>query len=501
MKKNQREQQEKRKLLNLKSNSLSQYKKKANLTVCLFLLCFSSQAQVSEPFTKRLNKDYKELISEYKFEIKNIVPLSSELVYLRSLKSTLDLLLLDNSENLDQYEDDLDLNINYLENLDDSDPSKLFFLAEIRLKSALSLFKFGHEFEAAWHFRQAYRNIQRNIKLFPEFTPNYKTSGAINILLGSVPEKHQWLLTLVGLKGSIEVGISQLDQLINSKSNFRNEAIMIKSLLQVYVLNQTELATNFFNASIDLEGSLIQLQKMVLHLKNSQGSEALAVFEKPHKYEQLAYSYYLAGDGYIQKGDYLNAELMYSRFLEQHRGSSNKKDALYKIWLCHYLSNDSEHPTYRESAKLVKEGKSESDKYASKVLSSEELPNIPIMKLRLATDGGFYGIAEKIVSEKPILLDKKDSVEYKYRLARLYHKRGDLKSCLELYKSVLDNINNEHWYFAPNSALMLGYIYLSKNELEFAKLYLTSAMSFKHHEYKNSIDAKAEAALNSISDL
>lgn len=476
------------------------YIKKANLTVCLFLLCQFSFAQVEEPFANSFKAEYLQLISSNTLKFNGDTKLSNEVVYLKSLKSTLNLILLENPKSLDLYEDAFDLQIKYLDDIPDSDPNKLFLLAELRLKYALALFKYGHELEAAWNFRLAHKHVERNLKLFPEFMANYKTSGAINIILGSIPEKHQWLLTLVGLKGSIENGNDQLDKLINSNSVFRHEAIMIKSLLQTYVLNQTQQAVESFEDRIKLEGPLIQLQNMVLYLKNSNGIKALDIFETSPQNDILTYTYYLAGDAYIQKANYQKAEQQYLKFLNLHHGTSNRKDAMYKIWLCHYLSGDQDHMNYRDSARLEIVSKSEADKYADKMLSDNQLPNRDIMKLRLATDGGYFNLADSIISKQPSRLSTRDTVEYDYRLARLYHKKGDIATCINLYKSVLNHSNNENWYFAPNSALMLGYIYKEKNELDLARFYLKKAMHFKHHEYKNSIDAKAEAALNTISD-
>lgn len=259
----------------MKSINHLKYIKKANLTVCLFLLCLSSFAQVEEPFANSFKAEYLQLISSNTLKLNGDIKLSNEVVYLKSLKSTLNLIFLENPKNLDLYEDDFDLQIKYLDDIPDSDPNKLFLLAELRLKYALALFKYGHELEAAWNFRLAHKHVERNLKLFPEFMANYKTSGVINIILGSIPEKHQWLLTLVGLKGSIENGNDQLDKLINSNSVFRHEAIMIKSLLQSYVLNQTQQAVESFEDRIKLEGPLIKLQNMVLYLKNSNGIKAL----------------------------------------------------------------------------------------------------------------------------------------------------------------------------------------------------------------------------------
>ena len=57
---------------------------------------------------------------------------------------------------------------------------------------------------------------------------------------------------------------------------------------------------------------------------------------------------------------------------------------------------------------------------------------------------------------------------------------------------------NQNWSYGASSALQLGYIYQSKNEQAKAKNYFEKAISCKKHEYKNSVDNKAKAALNEM---
>ncbi|MEX1238151.1 MAG: tetratricopeptide repeat protein, partial [Cyclobacteriaceae bacterium] len=52
-----------------------------------------------------------------------------------------------------------------------------------------------------------------------------------------------------------------------------------------------------------------------------------------------------------------------------------------------------------------------------------------------------------------------------------------------------------NWYFAPNACLQLGYIFQSQNRMTEAEEYFRQALSYRRHEYKNSIDSKARAAL------
>jgi hypothetical protein len=52
--------------------------------------------------------------------------------------------------------------------------------------------------------------------------------------------------------------------------------------------------------------------------------------------------------------------------------------------------------------------------------------------------------------------------------------------------------------FGASSALQLGYILMEKRNNKNASFYFKKAMSYKKHEYKNSIDNKARAALTEL---
>ena len=129
----------------------------------------------------------------------------------------------------------------------------------------------------------------------------------------------------------------------------------------------------------------------------------------------------------------------------------------------------------------------------------KEFPNPIIMKIRLATDGGYFSIAQELIDLNPQkdFTSAKDKIEYNYRKARLFHKMGKVSEAIPYYEETMVK-NEEDWYFGANSALQLGYIYMARSEFQTAQDYFMKAMEFKHHEYKNSIDNKAIAAMKKI---
>jgi hypothetical protein len=95
---------------------------------------------------------------------------------------------------------------------------------------------------------------------------------------------------------------------------------------------------------------------------------------------------------------------------------------------------------------------------------------------------------------------KRDQIEFTYRKARLAHKTNDLVAAHDLYQQSIKATGDEPWYFAPNACLQLGYISLDEKNIPLAREYFMRALSYKKHEYKNSIDSKAKSALAQLND-
>jgi tetratricopeptide (TPR) repeat protein len=55
-------------------------------------------------------------------------------------------------------------------------------------------------------------------------------------------------------------------------------------------------------------------------------------------------------------------------------------------------------------------------------------------------------------------------------------------------------------YIGASAALQLGYLYRDQGRPQKASEYFKKAMQYKKHEYKNSIDNKARAALTELAE-
>ncbi len=478
--------------------------RKAGFTVCLFL--FITVHSFSQQWTfSREGLQLYEQVLDLKFNPNESFSqeTSAEQLYAASLAEALELLITEDKQNFNRYEERFEKR---LELKADSRSEVLQFLrAELHLQWAFVYLKFGQEFDAASHLHEAYKIAHKCKRKYPKFQPIRKTTGLLEIMIGSVPEKYSWLLSVLGMKGSIARGVEDLQMVMTSESPFVFEAKLLHAIVTGFVFQQPDKALKGINELMltrpDSRAAI--MLGAVMAMKNSSSEEALVLLRQLDKTTGLglAFTDYLNGEVLLHKGDYTNAIAQYQKFLQNWKGDNYIKDSYFKVGLCYHLQN--QPLLVSKYFLLAKENGirvTEADKSAARSVEDDELPNVILSKARYAMDGGYYQNAADVFSliKDKDIPTKRDQVEYYYRKARLEHKTNHLSPAKLFYKQTIDMAGNEPWYFAPNASLQLGYIYLQEHNNSEAQSYFKKALTYKHHEYKNSIDTKARSALNEM---
>lgn len=428
-------------------------------------------------------------------------PKTAQELYVTSLAKTIELLITEDRELYAQYGDQHEELLGKRSKSSLADD--LFLQAEIRLQWTFVYLKFGHEMDAAWSLRQAYLNMEDCRTKFPNFTPIKKTAGLLHVIVGSVPEKYNWVLSLMSMTGEVQQGLQDLESLRASNTTFSLEADLLYTLVQAFILQDTEAAMTEVDKLLKThpDSRLINYLGASIAIKNSQSDRALSMLTQVEKLEQgdaFAYVYYLKGEALLNKGEYVNAINAYRTFINKNKGQNYTKDAHYKIGLC-YLLNGRENDAreiFKQATSVGLED-TEADKAAAKSIAEDELPNVTLSKIRHLTDGGYYPQAQQLLDSirSPQIPSHRDHVEYYYRKARLTHKTNKLEAAKTNYLETIKQNDTANWYYAPNACLQLGYIYRDAQNKELSRDYFEKAISYKKHEYKNSIDSKAKAAL------
>lgn len=485
--------------------------RKAGFTVCLFFLFTSSFA--IDPvwkFDSELEKAYQ-LVLNLQMEqayakIAQLKGKSNELhrLYVQSLCETVDVLITEDEEKFDFIETKFKERLKFLESTKATSET-LFLRAELNLQRGFNFLNLGQELNAVWAIREAYNLTQQCIALDPNFIPIKKTSGVIQVMVGSVPDKFHWFMSLLGMKGSVVTGQKQLSDLGTSKSSLSIEANILYYTIKGFINQQVDESTKGLQQLLvkNPGNRLLLFLTVNMLMKNSDSEEALKLIHEIDSQSGLAIYYmeYLKGEILLQRGEYAASIQAYQKFIATYKSQNFKKDCYYKIGLCYWLQKKTaEAKLSFEKAKKTGREIAEPDVYAAAQLKEGSFPNQKILKVRFYTDGGYYKEAkEMLLSITPAdLTGLKDQTEYYYRKARLAHKTNDLAAAKLFYQQAIDMAGQNPWYFAPNSYLQLGYIAQAQGNYALAKTDFEKALSYKKHEYKASVDSKAKSALEQL---
>jgi tetratricopeptide (TPR) repeat protein len=481
--------------------------KKASVISCLFLLVLISPVRAQQwRFDSLTQRAYQHVLN-LEFQTASTLlsnPKTPQEHYVISYGEALDLLLTEDADKFHRYEQNFEKRINKKSRAKEADQQ--FLKAELHLQWAFVYLKFEKELDAAKHFREAYKLATDCRERFPDYVAIRKTTGLLEIIIGSVPEKYNWILNLLNMEGTTALGLKELNGVKTSASPLALEADLLLCLVQGYIFQKPEIGLAEVKNVLEKNPNqrLTLFLAASLAMKNFQSEEALDYLKTIDPLDSsipIHYSAYLKGEIYLHKGEYQYAIDSYRLFRKKFKGQNNIKDAAYKIGLCYLLEgNQDEAKRSFSEAKSVGKEVVEADKSAARTLSENTYPNVKLAKVRYATDGGYYESAQHVLStiSDIDLPTRKNQVEFYYRKARLEHRLGRIEPAKLFYRQVIDMAGAEHWYFAPNACLQMGYIYsLSQNKSE-ARGYFEKALTYKRHEYKNSIDSKARSALGQL---
>ncbi len=472
--------------------------------MCLFLFGAVANAQEFQ-FSNEGLQHYRKILNLNPGQARTIGGTTPSNEYIRAFAEAAELILTEDQDKFASYEEAFDKRVNKKSGTA-SGANELFLKAESHLHWMFVYLKFGREFDAALQLRKAYLITREARRKFPTYKAILKTSGLINVIIGSVPDKYNWVLSLLDMQGDVSEGLNQLQTLATSTHVLAREATLWHAFILGFVLQQpreglTEIAmvtTDSLLASDFLSANL--------YIKNSESEKAL---ERIRRMEQnirpadFPYLFYLKAEVLLHKGLYSESIIAYEDFIQHYKGQNYLKDSFYKIGICHWIL-DAKVSAEKSFATAKRTGKetTEADKYASRALLEDVLPATPLIQFRYYTDGGYYeeALAISRTLDAGKLTRPKDKLEFLYRQARLYHKLDSLEKAVQLYQQTINNDQDSGWYFAPNACLQLGYISMDAGNIKEARDYFNKALSYRRHEYKNSIDSKARSALDQLKE-
>lgn len=473
---------------------------------------FGTDFEASPAFQKGYNEVFRLELNSARTTIGTLKRTDPFRMYLENYVEFVELFNSDNPTAYKQQLQNEDKRLEIIEDLDENSPYNRFLQSEILLQWALLKIRNGHELKAVHNVIKAAKLLEENQKLFPKFLPNNKSLGTLHIIIGSVPDNFKWALKILGLKGNVKLGISELEKATKDPV-WGNEARYCSLFIQSFLLkfdekdNQKLLSfveTNPQNANVRFIATSISL-------KNNRADQADKILSRMPKGEGFLHLHILdsyRGDIALARGNYYLAKQSYSNFVKSYNGRTFLKDAFLKLFYSYYLDGEMEKSRiFLAKVNSVGHLNSELDKAALKnaesYLKANVLPDKNLLTAKLALEGGYENLAqEKLKSINPNSLGSlKEKIEYNYLKGRVLQTTGKPDLAIGFFDNTILLNEKEPSSFGANSALQIGYIYQGKGQNSNAKAYFIKAISYKNHEMKNTIDGKSRAALTEMGYL
>ena len=386
--------------------------------------------------------------------------------------------------------------------------------AQIKLQWAFTRVLFDEYFTAATEINSAYHLMEKNKELFPEFLEDNMGLGILHAMIGVVPEQYQWAMEMLGLFGSIDQGVEEMQKQLMQKGNhpFSKEALFyftfvrlnlqtdssrFQELLDIY---ENDLYKNYASQS-----PLLHFSKAAVLLKMDNDLAIEHLKNAPHQDDAIYFYYsdFLLGQALLFKladesGEY------FKKYLLDYSGKNYKKTALQKWAWGAFIKGDT--AAYLKAMKDIPNiGSSvfDADKVAQKESDRVEeeswLPNLYLLRSRLQFDGHYYqGALNELSKLKPLQTDQNTQLEYHYRRARILHEMNRLDEAKTEYALALEKGEESERYFAANSALKLGEIAELQAKDNKAIQYYEKVLDLDFSEYRKGIRAKAKAGLQRV---
>ena len=414
------------------------------------------------------------------------------------------------------YDDLKDDIIDRLKEGDESSPYYRYSLAQVYLQWAVARTKFKEYVTATWEINKAYRHLEKNREEFPDFLPNLINLGLLHTMIGTIPDNYNWAKKIVGIEGTIDEGVNEILEVLNVSlvvdkySHYKTECLFYLSFIQMNLMSSKEKTLKYLEIiekdETNLQNPLAIYALSRIYMSTGQNDKAIKILvNRPTSSEYYPFYYldYLSGLAKLHRLD-MDANAYFFKYVINFKGINYIKDAYQKVaWNYYAQGNPEKYKEYMEKVKKYGNTIVDADKQAEREAEENILPNYHLLRARILFDGCYYEKAMQELTQDTqadFLKNAHDSLEYSYRLGRIYHEWGKTPECIKYYEKTISLGAESEYYYAANSALKLGNIYEEKGDYKKAKLYYEKAQSMENTEYRNSIDQKAKAGLNRIED-
>ncbi len=403
--------------------------------------------------------------------------------------------------------------IQELEKISKNNPWFRFALSDMYLHRASVRLKMNDNWLAGSDIKTANTYLKENEKLYPEFLPDNKNLGLIKALCSAIPKNYAWLGNILGLEGSLDVGLQKINTYLTSQLNDNEHKWLKLETAFIYALLQHNFQKKSDEAWLTIEpytreyksNVLMNYMRATIAAYDGRNDEQIKILTlKPLHQKAIPFYYmdYMLGVAKLRSLQ-PDASIHFKLYTIKFKGKNYIKSAYrYLAWSEIINGNLNAANTYYSLCSKHGKAFQEEDKQAQKeALDPLKWPK-ELLEARLLFDGHYYRLSydklNKIEDKK--LHEVRFLLELNYRKARIHQELKEFASALILFDKVIQMGQKQSYYYASYSALQMGLVYEQLKNKEQATYYFNKAIKDfpKNEEYVNSIEQKAKTGLKRI---
>jgi len=368
--------------------------------------------------------------------------------------------------------------------------------------------------KAASNGNDGYRILSDIVKKRPDFYDAYMGLGLYKIAIGFVPEKFQWLLSVIGFDGNIRNGLDLLKTSMEKGRFTRTESKVYYSISAITEKeDENNISINIAKQLIDEypESPIFRVLYGGMLLERGRVDESIEATNKALELnthslqpEVKKGAYALLGTAYFKKNDFYNS----IKATEENLKYVNPEDR-YNIG-CYMLGTAYEMTGNRGKAiesygkardKFIEERDGEAEKLFYRLCRERikrplrDIDSLIILAWNERESGRTDESAEilkKLLSSEYInkfVTDDDKAVLYS-NLGHTYLMKKDLPKAIEYFeKTVTLNPQVELWHI-PHSYFELGKIYYRKGDKTKAEQYFEKIYDYSDYDFKNFLEMR-----------
>ncbi len=410
----------------------------------------------------------------------------------------------DDAEGYLAIKPELEKAITACEKFEETGHLALIAASELYLMQAFLSMRYGENMKAAWSGLQAYRKLNTAFERFPEKPLVRFGYGLLQATVGSLPENYRIFTKLIGMKGSVDHGIKQMQSALESQQ-LKNNALFYDEFAYMYVLVRFQLLEDDSQLLADFgvnsrESAFMMNLEVLLLNKRGENDKAITLMmnrPKSEAYSPFPYIDYLCGKALLNKQD-PRSSVYFWQFAKSYKGRNHWVSLYRYLWWDAALKNQEEAANFYYQKAIKLKVVSSSDAMAKIDLESK-MP-WPLIKARLYFDGGYDSEALKYLNSSELIKQCKSLEHFQerhYRLGRILYRKKRLNDAEEAFIKALQYCKT-HSFNCANSHLHLGFVYQEQGKNTAASEQFKKTLAQKGFPFSEGLHQKARTSLEEL---